>query len=877
MTDAENDKNKASTETYNWSAYYDDNGQLYYYNAVTQESSWTPPDEAYHPAEEPSLPVVLQDDTGGSTPTPSSPLEGSEPESNRSVSEDDAPEQIKQVVVDPINDTIDYDCNATTSANDSTLTASRWVAYTDDEGREYYYNTDSGETQWEKPDDVALQPTIPAVETVDDEPINDSQRIETPPHSSPVMEVKVEIEIERVPTPELEMDPKVKRLQDAETALNLPDSILELGCIDNVNILLEELGGSEGGQKAMQSLVNNFHGQSAICGLLGQWLAEMKEPDKTQTEDTVQAATDDIRESVQETIYKIAKEKFNQAVGDSIFQLKKTEAVFLDEMMESERWRKLLIDLSATNNDSTLLKFCLRSISNRGHHREIIKRINPSDHFAVYNAMLASEITVVGKMAFGASSDIDTTMGMTELVEDLKRTCTSTSYTYLYAMEVLRYLVEQAKKSSECRQMNDAIRKWERLKEELENAMIDPSVVATTAGSSSLFRKRRLDVALTISELQQHQRRRLDPTVSNREQRDNYRHQNSLETALLNLLRKSATGTLPEDSTLEQLLSGCDESEVGKLLISHPLAMKTLLGYLFKPGSARVSSLLTRAKCAHLVALAVMAAETVSINEAGQRIHKDSIEQKSQEEQIKGMLLTGSQMCELVENMVSFTVSSNVEENNASAGMKLCALALKSATVAQGVVIWSLEVVRGSEFLNSASYPTLSPSILGLVRIIATKHPFTRRTVMDVALIFLGHTNSEISSQKMNSLKEQSLRLLVVLFCKGEVNSVFGRVTSLLNHQGVSIIDSSLLRYFVGGLLDVMKPPFSLVMIRAMGAMLLSKMCIEAIRSKFFGDVNQGRLKGIVTGFEGTITNGESVKATVSDKKLVSLLVSAYC
>ena len=213
----------------------------------------------------------------------------------------------------------------------------------------------------------------------------------------------------------------------------------------------------------------------------------MKEPDKTQTEDTVQAATDDIRESVQETIYKIAKEKFNQAVGDSIFQLKKTEAVFLDEMMESERWRKLLIDLSATNNDSTLLKFCLRSISNRGHHREIIKRINPSDHFAVYNAMLASEITVVGKMAFGASSDIDTTMGMTELVEDLKRTCTSTSYTYLYAMEVLRYLVEQAKKSSECRQMNDAIRKWERLKEELENAMIDPAVVATMEGSIIAF------------------------------------------------------------------------------------------------------------------------------------------------------------------------------------------------------------------------------------------------------------------------------------------------------------------------------------------------------------------------------------------------------
>ena len=148
---------------------------------------------------------------------------------------------------------------------------------------------------------------------------------------------------------------------------------------------------------------------------------------------------------------------------------------------------------------------------------------------------------------------------------------------------------------------------------------------------------------------------------------------------------------------------------------------------------------------------------------------------------------------------------------------------------------------------------------------------------MDVALTFLGHTNSEISSQKMNSLKEQSLRLLVILLCKGEVISVFGMVTSLINRQGVAVIDSSLLRYFVGGLLDVMKPPFSLVIIRAMGAMLLSKMCIEAIRSKFFGDVNQGRLKCIVTQFEVGIENGESVKATVSDKKLVSLLVSVYC
>jgi hypothetical protein len=883
----DNDNDGEEAPAYDWSAYYDDNGLLYYYNSVTEESSWTAPDGGFHPAppvqqgaaeEGPPVEAATEQESGSTRTPPSGDSEEAMVEGTQPRARHDDAEAL--------------DGSAGNEDGGIVSSGGGWVAYTDDEGREYFYNAETGATQWEKPEDGVLL-DLPPPETEGDDnkdyeppPDNrdedddgtqpsddddDDDEVSTP--SSPV-----HLEPEREPTPEPEIDPKVKLLQDAETGLNLPDSILELGCIDNVNILLQELGGSEGGQKAMQALVTNFHSQTAICGLLGQWLTEMKGP--AETEDAFEVAANEIREDVQEVISKIAKERFTKAVGDSIFTLKKTEAVFLDEMMDSERWRKLLIDLSATNKDSTLLKFCLRSISNRGHHREIIKRINPSDHFAVFNAMLASEFAVMGKIALGATSDLESTSGMSELVDDLRRTCTSTSYTYLYAVEVLRYLVEQATQSSEHERLREAIRKWERLKEELENAMVDPSMSSTTAGSSTLFRKRRLEVALTISELQQQQRRRLDPNASNGDHHNNDRHQNSLETALLALLKKSAVGMPLEDNTLEQLLpkDGGDGTEVGKLLMSHPLAIKALVGHLFRPGAARVSSLLTRAKCAHLVALAVMAAEKVSCDEAGQRNLVDVAEKKTQEEQIKGMLLTGSQMCELVENMVSFTVSSNVEENNASAGMKLCALALKSAPVAQGVVIWATEIVRGTDFVTSASYPTLSPCILSLVRIVATKHPFTRRTVMNIALAFLGHTNSEISSQKMNSLKEQSLRLLVVLLTIGEVASVCGTVSSLLNNPGASVLDSSLLRYFVSGILDVIKPPYSLVMIRAMGAMLSSKMCVEAIRSKFFGDVNQLRLKDIVARFNESIQNGESLKAaTAHDKKLISLLVAAYC
>ena len=57
-----------------------------------------------------------------------------------------------------------------------------------------------------------------------------------------------------------------------------------------------------------------------------------------------------------------------------------------------------------------------------------------------------------------------------------------------------------------------AIRKWERLSQDLDFAMVDPSSSASTAGSSGMgLRKRRLDVALTVSELHQRQRRRLKP------------------------------------------------------------------------------------------------------------------------------------------------------------------------------------------------------------------------------------------------------------------------------------------------------------------------------------------------------------------------------
>jgi hypothetical protein len=193
-------------------------------------------------------------------------------------------------------------------------------------------------------------------------------------------------------------------------------------------------------QKAISSLIESYHGQTSICGLLGRWLTDLKSHsssgDAAEEANLFQIASDNVRQTAQDVVNKLVKERFTKTGGDSILEMSRSQAAFLEDMMDSSRWRKLLIDLSASNKDSALLMYCLQAISKRGHHREIARRINQSDHFSVFNAMLGSELAVVGKIAVSSCRDTDTSIGLDELVSDLRRTCTSTAYTYIYAIEV---------------------------------------------------------------------------------------------------------------------------------------------------------------------------------------------------------------------------------------------------------------------------------------------------------------------------------------------------------------------------------------------------------------------------------------------------------
>ena len=133
-----------------------------------------------------------------------------------------------------------------------------------------------------------------------------------------------------------------KELSRCHQLVNLGPS-----CMTHVSEVVQANKGNPA--QAISFLIDNYHGQTAVCGLLGKWILDLKQQQQQQCNNA-----DEIRTTCSSVIDKVIKERFAKDVADRIVDLSKSEAAFLEDMMDSPNWRKLLIDLNYSQGLGTL-------------------------------------------------------------------------------------------------------------------------------------------------------------------------------------------------------------------------------------------------------------------------------------------------------------------------------------------------------------------------------------------------------------------------------------------------------------------------------------------------------------------------------------------
>lgn len=219
-----------------WLEHEDDEGNKYYHNEKTGETTWDRPEE-----------FDKLDSSGDAAAEPlSSPKHGLDESNNKEEEEgeprragdwlehedDEGRKYYHNLVTDEVTWERPEEFDKLDSGDDKAALASsapidgqpskagKWEKLIDPEtGREYYYNGEV--TQWEEPDDFE--------ETADD--VKDEPMSGISPQRSPSpMEMEEEKQAkEEEKEPEPEIDPAVKKVKDAEEALNKPDSVMEPG------------------------------------------------------------------------------------------------------------------------------------------------------------------------------------------------------------------------------------------------------------------------------------------------------------------------------------------------------------------------------------------------------------------------------------------------------------------------------------------------------------------------------------------------------------------------------------------------------------------------------------------------------------------------
>ena len=180
-----------------------------------------------------------------------------------------------------------------------------------------------------------------------------------------------------------------------------------------------------------------------------------------------------------------------------------------------------------------------------------------------------------------------------------------------------------------------------------------------------------------------------------------------------------------------------------------------------------------------------------------------------------------------------------------------------SRVVSLGILVWARVFSDSSDFINSTSYPTMTPGLLSVARLAAQKWESCHVASFDLVVEIFRQDPTNVIEKQSRLIKEQCLRFFLFLLSKGHVLPVSNFIAGEVNKEGEKM-EESLIRYFFEGLISIIGGK-GLGEVRGGDAVktLVGIVRVEeALNKSSFGKEKRERLSKVLKGKVGIGQNG---------------------
>jgi len=657
------------------------------------------------------------------------------------------------------------DVEMTAAAEEAGELLPGWTEHLSPDGITYYYHAQSGKSQWERP--VA-------------QPEPDIMKRLLPVDESTVKRVRLNSEsgdlaygngISALGTGSGQadgslspnrrraaLDEKKSRLADfLASRYAMLDPNLPFGLADWVSTSqsLAELNNdssssvASAAQEAASKLSEGYDGVGDQATVLGRWLNLMKEPRGNGSASSLAAleiATAKIKELVKE----------NKSIVPALNELltkQENPPKWLLQLLEVKEWRSFFLDQVAKHPASPLLNFCLKyMVEVRGYHDEVAQSSTAVSNFAVFSRTFGEQLANLVKLC--QRQQTEAISGIVNRIMELTDNPLM-PHVALFCGQVLFEL----ERSSDLLKSESARYVMAHLRQRIQTL---PTKLLHRGGPRVDF------------------------------------------PSLAAVLNKIVGGELDACSGCVEIYD-CYQKDAGDREKSTPPEwplcerefLDRLVGGLFRP--SRKMDDTVRSKACWVLA-------TAALSPQGSRSTSSSTETTamlSAKDELVAALLKCSSICNDSETISKVE---SVWDND------LRPLCEANPTCSMGVLFWSRALLMHNDFLRSHAFASGFLTIGRIAAFAAGKHPLQRPRAFGVLKLALSTrapsgedgSGAYLSDARLAELFESIVDAMVDLMGQGFVMPV-------LDHfiQNAAVLDLSLLRKFLMGLLSIAEAPFS--------------------------------------------------------------------